>query len=197
MAMASGVAASLPSADRQLATALVVARGDVPGSWGTWPLGVLPSCLTDPQGVTVTSRARAGLGTPNSGVSSFATVLKNPREADRYYRAALAETPRCARDFVATERTSHVSEPQLLTLGRYGARSSEWRLRFRGRDGSRHAFDWAVVAVGRGVLVELFQLGIYDDRWKDISATHGLGGSSLGIETKILRNATRRAAATL
>ena len=77
--------------------------------------------------------------------------------------------------------------------GRYGVQSGAWRLRYI--TGSfRHGLDWALVNTGAGVLVDLFDMGIYDSHWHDMSAARGLGGSVPDIERRVLANAARRAA---
>ena len=47
----------------------------------------------------------------------------------------------------------------------------------------------------RAVLVDIFEIGLYDARWKDISVAHGVGGSVRSIERRVLTSAARRATA--
>lgn len=188
-------AASSSSSDQRLATALVAARADVPTSWAEFkPRGPLLQCVATSSAGLITAQTRSVLGTPNSGVSSVATVLADRRQARRYYRAALAAIPACVRHSLSTSHPTYVWHVQPLTAGRYGLQSGAWRLRFL-RGTSRGSVDWAVVDTGRAVLVDIFMMGAYDAHWKDISAARGLGGSVIGIEQRILTNAARRAAA--
>ena len=97
--------------------------------------------------------------------------------------------PPCGR----TRHPGRIWNAKRLVRGRYGVQSGTWRIRYT--TGSfRHGLDWALVNTGAGVLVDLFDMGIYDEHWRDMSAARGLGGSVMDIERRVLSNATRRAA---
>jgi hypothetical protein len=193
--LVSAAAGGAATPGQPLADALVVAKSDVPRGWGLWQVGQDPilDCLAMSTPPTFTAQARFGMGTPNSSVLSIATVFATRSQAARYYRDALAATPACVRAALAARHPSRIWAPQPLARGHYGVRSGAWRIRFI--TGSfRHGFDWSLLNTGTAVLVDVFDMGAYDTHWQDISATRGLGGTTLCIERRVLANAAHRAA---
>ena len=81
---------------------------------------------------------------------------------------------------------------QRLNFPRYGVQFGAWRIRFA-KGSEHHAFDWAILNTGRADLIDVLVMGIYDEHWKDISGSRGLGGSVLTIERQVLANAIDRA----
>ena len=133
------------------------------------------------------------MGTPNSAVMSEATVFASRSQAASYYGALLSALPACAHRAIGTRHPGRIWNAEHLVLGPYGVQSGAWRIRYT-TGAYRHGFDWALVNTGTGVLVDVFDMGIYDSHWHDMSAARGLGGSVPDIERRVLANATRRAA---
>jgi hypothetical protein len=200
MMFASAAAAQTAIPDQRLAESLIPARTDVPDFWVEWKAqgDRLLDCVANAAPNRVTARARSIVGGPNDGVSSLAIVMPDRSHANQYYRSAV----RAVRECVGHERyltgaqlhPNHVWHVQPLTVGRYGRQSGAWRIRFL-RGSEHRALDWSVVMTGRAVLVDIFELGLYDAHWKDISVAHGVGGSVRNVERRVLTNAARRAAA--
>jgi hypothetical protein len=193
--LVSGAAGGVAVPGQPLADALVVAKSDVPRGWSPWQVGqdAILDCLAMSTPPTFTAQARSGMGTPNSAVLSTATVFATRSEAAAYYREALAAAPACIRAALPARHPSRIWAPQRLARGHYFVRSGAWRIRFT--TGSyRYGIDWSLLNTGTAVLVDVFTMGIYDTHWKDISATRGLGGTTLSIERRVLANAAHRAA---
>jgi len=169
--------------DRQLARALVVAKGDaLPSSWTIrgFHNDARGKCMVRFQS-TITARVRDGFGDENSGMWSVATVLKTRAEANRYYDRVAAALPACLR--VAARHApidaDSVGVARPLSFRRYGDRSAAWRLRAT-YSGNRFHYDWVVVRTGRAVLVDAFVLG---------------APGNVAMEQEIVRRALRRASA--
>jgi hypothetical protein len=197
-ALAWIVAASAGASGQPLANALVVATGDVPSHWGPWHVRSDPivACVEASTTPVFTARARSALGTPNSGIASIATVFASRRQAAGFYAGAVAALPACVKSFLASRQSTKTLGVERLEVRRFGRRFGLWRLRYLTGSPrtSRHALDWAVVNTGTAVLVDVFEMGTYDDHWNDVSAARGLGGSVAGIERQALTRAARRAA---
>jgi hypothetical protein len=165
LAAAAGAAKPTP-ADRQLAKALLVGKNDgLPRSWVSHtraPRNARERCLTRARG-TITARARAMFGDPNSGVWSVATVLKTATEANRYYEALVPAIPRCLREAARHEPidADSIGVARRISFRRYGDRSAAWRVpaAYAGNPKGSFRYDWVVVRTGRALLVDLFGLG--------------------------------------
>ena len=181
-----GDASTSGTSDRELATALVVARGDaLPRNWTIHEFNndARGKCLMRSRG-TVKARARDGFGSPNDGMWSVATVLKTRREARADYNMLRDAVPACLRRAVRHNPVDAdaVGFARSLSFRRYGDRSAAWRLGVT-YSGNAYRYDWVLVQTGRAVLVELFVLG--RDR-----------PGAVAMEQEIVRRALRRAATT-
>jgi len=179
--------------DQRLAQRLVVAPADVPRQWRKLyiPAHPLVQCIEGRRRLTDASARERGLvGTPNSGVWSFATVFASENEATRFYASVLDWAPTCIRRMLRRPRPAYIAAAEVLQIGRYGDRSQGWRLRFRSE--TRRAFDWAVVRTGRAVLVDVFLVAYFDDRWRDRTSGASASGS-IALERTVLRKALERA----
>jgi hypothetical protein len=172
--------------DKQLANALVVAKGDgLPRSWTDQHNRGLSDarakCLARPAR-TITARARAFFADPDSGVWSIAVVQQTRADANRYYGSAVQAIAGCLRKAVRHRpvEADSVAAARRLSFRRYGDRSAAWRLPVT-YAGHRFNYDWVVVQSRRAVLVDLF--AVQPDR-----------SGVVGMEQEILRRALRRAA---
>jgi hypothetical protein len=193
LVFASGVVASSSTRDQRLADALVVRKADGPAYWLEWKPkgGALFGCVANaPAG---TADSRSAVGGPSTGVDSLATVFPDHRQAHLYYRRVLAAVARCVRTWIAGGHPNYVWDAQPLGVGRYGRQSGAWRLRYI--DGAqRKSLDWALVDIGKAVLIDVFSIAWYDNQWQDTGVGGALGGTALAVERRILTNAARRAA---
>ena len=176
------VAQAAGRTDRQLARALVVAKGDaLPHEWTIrgFHNDARGMCMVRAQSMT-TARVRDGFGDENSGMWSVATVLKTRAEANRYYERVAAAMPACLRIAVrhSPVDADSVGVVRWLRFGRYGERSAAWRLPAT-YSGNPFNYDWVVVLTGRAVLVDAFVLGA-DRR------------GALTMEREAVRSALRR-----
>lgn len=193
LVFASGVAANSSTRDQRLADALVVRKADGPAYWIEWKPrgGALFGCAFG--GSAGTAESRSTVGGPNTGVDSLARVFPDRRRAHLYYGHALAAVARCVRTWLADRHPKQIWNAQPLTVGRYGLQSGAWRLRYI--DGTqRKSLDWALMDTGRAVLIDVFSIGWYGDRWQDTGLGGALGSSAATVERRILTRATRRAA---
>jgi hypothetical protein len=182
-AVATAPAPAAP--DRLLADRLVARAADLPATWGrpTAAWHPLFGCFLRPRDAT--ARARRTAGSPNSGVWSTATVFAGEAAAERYRRDVAGPLGPCIRRFFGRLHPVGEAGPSPLAFGRFGDRSAAWRIRFWTAE-TRRSIDIVTVRIGRAVLVEVYLVGYYDERWRDTAGT-------LRIERRALRRALARA----
>jgi hypothetical protein len=187
MVFANAGAATPAATDKELAKALVVAKGDgLPRSWTVQHDRGLKDarakCLARPAR-TITARARAFFADPNSGVWSIAVVLQTSADANRYYGSAAQAIAGCLRKAVQHRpvEADSVAATRRLSFRRYGDRSAAWRLPVTYVGNHRFNYDWVIVQSRRAVLVDLFV--VLADR-----------SGVVGMEQEVVRRALQRAA---